>query len=187
MREHLLAKAAAARQSAQSSPRASASALDEVGRRHHKERDYDLDLLGHSARPPSAPVKRTGRGHLSPGMLAVFGTILGLATVSTLIALAMQLEPTGAQAYRLDAAPPATKRSTPAPKAHPAPKSHKRQRKKLPGPWRITDSKGKQGYRIIEGKIEREPFLRAIQAAGLNKKQAYRVLTALKGLRDLDS
>jgi murein DD-endopeptidase MepM/ murein hydrolase activator NlpD len=45
--------------------------------------------------------------------------------------------------------------------------------------------KGK-GDRIIEGTVGREPFLRAVQDAGVPKKEAYRILIAFKGVRDFD-
>ena len=41
-------------------------------------------------------------------------------------------------------------------------------------------------YKILEGQIRSLPFLKAIQEAGLEKKQAYRAYTVLKDLRNLD-
>src|SRR5690606_9734991 len=48
------------------------------------------------------------------------------------------------------------------------------------------DAKADSSLRIIEGTIGTAAFLRAIQDAGLEKKEAYRALIALKGLKDLD-
>jgi murein DD-endopeptidase MepM/ murein hydrolase activator NlpD len=62
----------------------------------------------------------------------------------------------------------------------------RRERKRLPGPWRIDGQKGDPGLRTISGKIGLLPFLRAVQEAGLPKKEAYRVLTVLQKLRNLD-
>jgi murein DD-endopeptidase MepM/ murein hydrolase activator NlpD len=52
------------------------------------------------------------------------------------------------------------------------------------GPWRIEQAA--PGERLIKGKIGTQPFLKAIQDAGIPKSQAYRVYTALKGEKDLD-
>lgn len=187
MRERLLARAAAARDAPPSASPTShpADALDEVGRRRRAEPSFDLDVQ--TGRAPSAP-KRPKRGELSPGMLAAFGSMFGLATVSTLVALAMQAEPSDITAWKLDGTPvPEAKQVKPPPRAPSTSPRPKRQRKRTAAPWRINDAKETQGVRILEGKIGREPFLRAVQNAGIQKKQAYRVLTSLKGLRDLDN
>jgi murein DD-endopeptidase MepM/ murein hydrolase activator NlpD len=41
--------------------------------------------------------------------------------------------------------------------------------------------------RILEGKVGREPFLRAVQDARVPTKQAYRLLIAFRGVKDLDN
>jgi len=55
-----------------------------------------------------------------------------------------------------------------------------------PGPWRIDDAKGDPALRIIRGTFKSRPFLSAIQAAGLDAKQAYRAMAALKDVRNLN-
>ena len=168
LRDRLIARAEAARRTRTESP-----ALEEVGR----------DALGEidvgPSRAPSAPLARRRRG-LSPEMIAIFGTLVGLATVASLVALAIHLDP----AAQGTAATKPVESEPPAP-AEPEPVA-KTQRQRIPGPWRIADARGTAGAKIVEGTIGRAPFLRAIQDAGLPKKEAYRVLTALKGLRDLD-
>ncbi|HEX9622102.1 MAG TPA: peptidoglycan DD-metalloendopeptidase family protein [Polyangiaceae bacterium] len=149
-------------------------------------RELELERIARPAsRPPSAPRSLSGRGQLSPGMLSLFGSLTGLATVFSLIALAMHID------ARLDAVPAAPS-SAPVPPASqsgapPAPPRGAVQKKRTrrAGPWRIPRTPAAELKRI-EGAVGREPFLSAIQAAGLEKSQAYRVLTALKELRDLD-
>lgn len=59
-------------------------------------------------------------------------------------------------------------------------------RKKLQGPWRIDPLKKSSDQKVISGRIGKEPFLKAIQTAGLDKTQAYRAYTALKDIKNLD-
>lgn len=188
VRARLLARAAGVRARA---PRVVAEEaptrgrLDDVGQ-GSRDGFGDLDALGTPLGPPSAPIAggslpaRT-RAPLSPNMIAVFGTLLGLATVASIIALVMRV----GTAHT----PPASS-SAPeveAPVAAPAPSAAaKRQRVKLPGPWRIVDAKAEPGARVVEGKVGTASFLKAVEDAGVEKKEAYRVFNALKELRNLD-
>jgi murein DD-endopeptidase MepM/ murein hydrolase activator NlpD len=146
--------------------------FEEVGR-------APAELDAASVRAPSAPAGRR-RAQLSPTMVALFGTLVGLATVAALIALAIHLEPTPAQNQ---AAAPGEAVEAAEPEAPAVPK---RQRARIPGPWRIADAKNDSRLRVIEGSVRGAPFLRAVQDAGVPKKEAYRILTAFKGLRDFD-
>lgn len=191
MRTRLLERAAAARRRPE--PRGlsakSEDALEAVGRPELSARSFELDALDPvTPRPPSAPSALRPRGQLSPNLIAAFGALLGLATIATLVAVAMRIETTPwlGLAASVEAQPPPAPTTAKPTKAE-APASKKRQRQKLPGPWRIRDVKGQSGGRIVEGKVGREPFLRAIQQAGVQKRQAYRVLTAFKGVKDLES
>lgn len=58
-------------------------------------------------------------------------------------------------------------------------------REKIQGPPRITDMV-EPGQRIVSGKFGREPFLKAIEQAGLPRNEAYRAFAALKDLKNLD-
>lgn len=183
VRRRLLERARAHRQEH------SARALDELSPRPSPARtgrELELERIAKPARPPSAPRAQSARGQLSPNLLALFGSLTGLATVFSLIALGMHVE------ARIDAVaatpgnaatPPSAAPSAAAP-TPPRGAVH-RKHTKLPGPWRIPET-ASPGLKRIAGLIGREPFLKAIQQAGLEKTQAYRVLTALKGLRDLD-
>ena len=129
--------------------------------------------------------KRRDLSHLSPPMIALFSAILGLATVATLIAIAVRLDRTASHTPTVKA-----KQETVASvvaSAQAPPKIQRRQRVKIPGPFRVSEMAKDPTVRIIDGKVGRSPFLKAVQAAGLPKKQSYRILVAFKGLRSLDS
>ncbi|HTU59122.1 MAG TPA: hypothetical protein VMF89_11825, partial [Polyangiales bacterium] len=115
--------------------------LEEIGRPTETPLP-DPDLLGPAQRAPGAPERLGESGRLSPTLVAVFGTLLGVATVSSLVALGMSLDlplpattPTPSAATSASAAPTPSAATAPAPA--PAPK-----RPKQPGPWRITDARG---------------------------------------------
>lgn len=173
MRDHLLSRAAEAR-------RFDPIPLSESEAAVHD----DLDAIASTGRPPSAPFPRPSRSYLSPTLVAVFGTLLGLATVASLVAVLIQIDP------RHHAAPKeAPKAAAAEPEAAPKPERPppvERKRKKVAGPWRIADAKGDPGLRVVEGKIGRDSFLKVVQSKGVEKAQAYRLLTAFKGLKDLD-
>jgi murein DD-endopeptidase MepM/ murein hydrolase activator NlpD len=191
VRERLLAKAAAARQTNTPAAPASspASELDAIGRSAPaRPVAVELDLgAQRGTRPPSAPLLGRGKRQLSPTLLAVFGTLLGLATIASLVALMLAVDP---RQQHPVTAPIASSVPEPTPPAALEPKAQapakKRARQKLPGPWRIADSKNDPQLALLEGKVGLLPFLRAVEGAGLKTEQAYRVLTALKPHRNLD-
>jgi murein DD-endopeptidase MepM/ murein hydrolase activator NlpD len=183
VRQRLLERAAAARRL----PTTSDSALG-VGEQSLSEAaprwpmQLDLDLVA-SGRAPASPPQQRPRARLSPNLVALFGTLLGLAAIASLVALAIQVDP--------GSDPPPAPSSTaqadkPTAKPSAGARVRRRPRQRVPGPWRIADAKNTPELRTISGKVGRLPFLTAIQEAGVPKKQAYRVLTAMKGLRDFD-
>jgi len=185
-RERLLARAHAARPDvAPEEP--GPGGLDEIGRSGERDsKDEELDAVGNSlGRGPSFPLAPGPENRLSPTLIAVFGTLIGIATVLTLIALLINLDrqrsaPLGKAASR---SPAATASVAP---TEPPPAVPKRVREKVPGPWRIADSKGDPNLRAVEGKISTDPFIKALSSAGVPEKEAYRVLLAMKGVRDFD-
>ncbi len=157
-----------------------------------------LDELAHGE--PGAPrtgldseldriaLEPTGRGaslgrvsQLSPNVIALFGALLGLTTVGSLVALASRVD-LSRPAPSASASPAASAAASPAESAAPPPEV----RQKLPAPWRIADEKGRPEVRIITGRVGAKAFLRAIQDAGLEKSQAYRAYNALKGVVELN-
>jgi murein DD-endopeptidase MepM/ murein hydrolase activator NlpD len=139
--------------------------------------DSELDRI---ALGPTGQAESGRTSQLSPNMVALFGALLGLTTVGSLVALASRVDlsrPVPPLAASASAAPPSA-----APASAPPPEA----RQKLPPPWRIADEKGKPEFRIIGGRIGSKAFLKAIQDAGVEKSQAYRAYNALKGVVELN-
>lgn len=123
------------------------------------------------------------RRGLSPNAVALYGTLMGLACVAALTAIAVQLE--GKRAAL--PASPTSVAATPTPIATAlAARPSATPAVKIPGPWRVADLAGDGEYRIVKGTIGHDPFLKVLDAAGLDKNQIYAVLGALKGLVNLD-
>lgn len=160
-------------------------AQDEPGApRSPLDSELDQVALGGDADPATPSLSPLGRRPgLSPNLIALFGTLLGLTTVGSLVALASHFEGRSAEpeapAAATTSAPTAESAPEPPPDARPV-------RQKVPGPWRVADDAGKPGRRLISGKIGTKAFLTAIQDAGLEKSQAYRAYAALKDLTNLD-
>lgn len=143
----------------------------------------DTDSAGTLAGPLDALAAAGRRPSLSPHLIALFATLLGLTTVGSLVALASHLDgddvPRPAAQAETSEEASEEEASAPSEDARPA-------REKIPGPWRVADDADKPGMRLISGKIGTKAFLTAIQDAGLDKTQAYRAYTALKDLTNLD-
>jgi len=86
--------------------------------------------------------------------------------------------------YESDTTPPDGEPTPNLPSALPTPEPTPA-RAKLDGPPRLRSWLG-PGRRILAGRVGKEPFLKAIEAAGLPKGEAYRAFAALKSVRDLD-
>ena len=136
----------------------------------------------------SEPI-RVGRAVLSPTTTLVGVTLIGMAALVSLFMLLVEFAPRQPGASSPSPAPaphPSSAIGQPdlvpsgsgvAPTAPPA-------REKVEGPWRIGSAA--TGQRLIRGNIGQNPFLKAIQEAGLDKSQAYRVFGALKEHKNLD-
>jgi len=186
VRERLLERAQAARRDAETEAPVRGG-LDEVGRAEEPDApSSELDAVGAPAgRAPSAPLGPRAQTQLSPNLIAVFGTLIGVATVLSIIALMINID-----RHRVLApskAPPSESASAAAPVVEALPPVvQKRARQKVAGPWRIADAKGDPKTRIIEGKVGTDPFIKALTAAGVEQKEAFRLLLAMKGVRDFD-
>jgi len=127
---------------------------------------------------------------ISPRMTAVFGAIFGLATITTVIALLIQSVPPRDDREAVadamgSAAPSGSSSAAPASTAQ-RPKPAKRVRTKVPGPWRLADLASDGNIRIVTQDMERRAFLTALDEAGVDKSQSYRILKAFDGLRKFD-
>jgi len=161
--------------------------LDEIGRPEEREPELgELDVGNASGRAPSTPFLPRAANQLSPTLIAVFGTLIGTATVLTLVALMINIDRHKGTALGKAASGAATAASAALPAVEAPPTAQKRARQKVPGPWRIADSNGDPKLRSVEGKISTDPFIKALATAGVPEKEAYRVLTAMKGVRDFD-
>jgi murein DD-endopeptidase MepM/ murein hydrolase activator NlpD len=149
--------------------------------------------------PTSSPRRsklRLGDAPLSPNTVTAFGVVFGLAALASVFAALSHwaprshdlgsADPRASDVARPEATGSAVARAPSASVAPaPIPTVPPRARKKLPGPWRISDF-SKPGYRRLEGKIGDQPFLKAVNASGLEMKQAYRILAAMKDTKDLN-
>jgi murein DD-endopeptidase MepM/ murein hydrolase activator NlpD len=188
VRERLLAKARAA-EAARSETSSLDRELDAVGREATPQAAEPLDdllMAPPSHRAPSAPLVAATPRELSPTLVAVFSTLVGIATIASITALFMSLEQrldgTSARAVSTPAAVAKVEPKIPDdPKARP-----KRARTKLPSPWRLGDARGDGRYRYIEGKVGTDSVLKALEGAGVPEAQGYRVLAAMRGVVDLD-
>jgi murein DD-endopeptidase MepM/ murein hydrolase activator NlpD len=137
-----------------------------------------------SSAGPGLPLRLNGVP-LSSLSVLLLGTVFGLAGFALFFALLIEFAPIGpheGSATTLEE--PAGEVTTVSAVVSVTPPPPPPPRKRIPGPFRIGEADA--GQRIIRGSIGKSPFLRAIQEAGLDKTQAYRVYTALKGEKDLD-
>jgi len=189
VRERLLAKARAAELAAladgQSALAGELEAIGRAGSASVQEAD-EFALPPPSARAPSMPLTLSAATELSPNVVAVFAALVGIVAIASLTALFMSVE---ARAPAAIPTPSALTVKSGAPEARPSPEPKlkpKRQRHKLPGPWRLSDAKTDARYRFVEGKVGTDSFLKALTATGVAEQQGYRVLAAMRGVRDLD-
>ena len=119
-------------------------------------------------------------------MTALFGGLFGLATVTTIIALLIQgVPPRDDRALDSAAAAPSASASEAAP-ADTAARPKKRERVKVPGPWRIADMANDASARVVEDKVGSRSFITALGDKGVPKDQIYRILKAFEGVRKFD-
>jgi len=121
-------------------------------------------------------------------MTALFGGLFGLATVTTIIALLIQGAPPrddrSAAAHEVASGATADGSSGPAVADARVPK--KRQRIKLPGPWRVADLAKEPGVRVVDDVMGRRSFIAALGEKDVPKDQTYRILKAFDGLKKFD-
>lgn len=149
--------------------------------------DQELDRVGEKGNGPPPSVVAKTQQWLSPQMISVVVTLAGLATVGSMVALLIRIDPQPGQLLATSASASATASAEGSPKEAPsAAPVPTRTRQKQPGPWRIQDAKSDPALRVVTGTIGRESFLKAVEAAGVDRLEAHRILTAMKGVRDLE-
>jgi len=134
-------------------------------------------------RVPPALTRPPAAMHLSPRMTAVFGGLFGLATVTSIVALLIQVVPprderavVAAHLSGLSLAPPKTV----------APTINKKQRTPVPGPWRIAELAKDPSALVVSEPMDRRSFVTALSDKDVPKAQVYRILKAFEGLRKFD-
>jgi murein DD-endopeptidase MepM/ murein hydrolase activator NlpD len=140
-------------------------------------------------RPPSGPFPgaRLPGVYLSPRMTAIFGGLFGLATVTSIIALLIQVVPPKDERAAVEAAgsgAPTASAATVAARA--ALEAKRPKRVAIPGPWRVRDLEKDPSMLVAGAAMERRGFLSAVADKGVPKAQIYRVMKAFDGLRKFD-
>jgi murein DD-endopeptidase MepM/ murein hydrolase activator NlpD len=162
---------------------------DDPKARH--SRDVELDLVGAGllGRPSGAPLPGPSRPAMSPNLVAFFAAVTGVLTVATIIAVAMRFDQGKWAPTPMAPTPSAVATPEAVPSVEVAPKEPPklRQRNKIPGPYRVKDSASDSSLRVVEGQIGFDPFLKAVEKAGLPLKEAYRVLKAFEKVRPLNN
>ncbi|MRG94161.1 peptidoglycan DD-metalloendopeptidase family protein [Polyangium spumosum] len=141
-------------------------------------------LEGPAARP--LPPRAHAGVHLTPRMTAIFGSLFGLATVTSIIALLIQVVPPRNERALIAGAALSNQASTPentdAAKAQP----QKRKREPIPGPWRLSELAKDPSVQILSGTIDRQSFVAALASKDVPKAQTYRIMKAFEGTRKFD-
>jgi murein DD-endopeptidase MepM/ murein hydrolase activator NlpD len=158
-----------------------------------RSRDLELELVGEgllarSRQGLSAGGSPLGGGKppLSPNLIAALGALLGIITVASIIAIAMRLDHSKTAIEAVPSAKPeASVAVAPAPEPTTPPK--RRQREKVSGPYRVKDSANDPQLRVVEGQVGFDPFLKAVEKAGVPLKEAYRLLVAFEKVRPLSN
>ncbi len=146
----------------------------------------DLDLIGAPERPRTPPATRAVPPLAAPAAL-LLGTLFGVAGLAVLFAVLIQASPREPLLGR--AAPERAQAAlVPAPSAPAVSSSMSKRapRKQLPGPWRVADAENDASLVSVKGSVGNNSFLGAAQAAGIERREAYRVLKAFEGLKDLN-
>jgi murein DD-endopeptidase MepM/ murein hydrolase activator NlpD len=188
VRDRLLAKAASARPEFGADQERSSGPDELLG-----SLTEELDRVAARPQPPAAPASSLpgSRRNLSPNIIALFGTLLGLALLSALFAILIHLDPRdgtalGSGTLAVETAVPGPTASAPLPPSPPSPLVVKKpERQRIPGPFRIDDSTDPK-LKKVSGTIAHASFLKALEDSGVPKAQTFRILKVMKELRDLD-
>jgi murein DD-endopeptidase MepM/ murein hydrolase activator NlpD len=126
--------------------------------------------------------------HLTPRMTAIFGGLIGLAALTSLIALLIQADPPRNERAIVagtasgSAAPGESSAAPSRPEA--APK--KRVRVAVPGPWRLAELEKTPGITVERGVMERKSLFEVLGDKNVPKAEVYRLIKALDGIKKFD-
>jgi len=174
--------------------------LEEPGFDALSEPADDLDLIGAPERERGPrPVHATAP--LSPTAALLLGTLFGVTALAVLFTVLIQLwphpplqlvsQPQPAEvvpAPVVEAPPSVAALAVPLKAAPPpvVPLVKHEPRKTQAAPWRIRDGASEPGLRKLSGSIGNGPFLSALSTAGVGRREAYRVLNAFTGVKNLN-
>jgi len=137
--------------------------------------------------PSAGPLPRPHGGvHLTPRMTAIFGGLFGLATVTSIIALLIQVVPPRNERALIAGAAFAHEASSPEGGDAASAESKKPKRVPIPGPWRISELAKDPSIEIVSGTIDRKSFITALGDKGVPVSQTYRIMKAFDGTRKFD-
>jgi len=129
---------------------------------------------------------------LSPRMTAIFGGLFGLATMTSIIALLIQVVPprderalvanAGLSHHMGDS--PDQPEAPSAGGGAAAPK--KRERVAIPGPWRLSELSKDPSVEIVSGTIGTKSFIDALAEKNVPKAQSFRIMKAFDEIRKFD-
>ncbi|HEY4117536.1 MAG TPA: peptidase, partial [Byssovorax sp.] len=131
--------------------------------------------------PPRSPLAV----HLSPRMTAIFGGLFGLACITSVIALLIQVVPPKDDRSAAMSASAAAKASGSA-RVSTAKAVPKKKRTPIPGPWRLSELAKDPTISILSGTPEKKSFVDALSDKGVPTSQVYRVMKALDEVKKFD-
>ena len=156
-----------------------------IGARAHK---------GPSRSYPTAPIgpRTAAPVSLSPRMTAIFGGLFGLATVTSVVALLIQVVPPrndraiAAGSASAGAGTGAFEATAAAPGKPAAPAVKKRVRTPIAGPWRLSELEKEPGITVERGQMEKKSLFDALGDKGVPRAEVYRIIKSLDGVRKFD-
>ena len=134
---------------------------------------------------PEPPGLHRGGVYLSPRMTAIFGGLFGLAMVTSVIALLIQVVPPRDERAIVASASPSGGASTDLP-IKPPPESKRPKRVAIPGPWRLSELEKDASISIESGTMDRKSLLEVLGDKGVPKAQVYRIMKAFEGVRKFE-
>lgn len=154
-----------------------------------ERRSLELERVGEGllSRPIGKALAVSSKPPMSPPMVAAFGAFVGVLVVATIIAIAMRLDQTKPVVETVASSKPTATVSRIVEQQEKPPEPKRRQRTKIPGPYRVKDSLNDPQLRVVEGQIGFDPFLKSVEKAGVPLKEAYRLLIAFEKVRPLNN
>lgn len=148
-----------------------------------------------SPAPPRPPARPAPEGALplvrppgpaiSPRMTAIFGGLFGLAAITSVVAVLIEVSPPKndreVMAQAAASATAAQAAAAPAP-----PRSKKPKREPIPGPWRVKEMEKDPAIAMVTGTIGKQSFIGALEEKKIPKAQSYRLLKAFEPVRKFD-